>query len=94
MFQAPPRPGKYCWSLLIVSDSYIGFDHKVIEQSIGGTELRCFYYIFLTLHVFQVDINFVVHPEPEIPIVEEIWSDDEISLSDSEEDSDDDIDDK
>ena len=29
MFQAPPKPGKYCWSLLIVSDSYLGVDQKV-----------------------------------------------------------------
>jgi len=68
MFQAPPKPGKYCWSLLIVSDSYLGVDQKV-------------------------DVNFVVHPEPEIPYVEEVWSDDEVSIE-SESDSDDDFEDK
>jgi hypothetical protein len=63
--QAPERPGKYSWSLFVISDAYLGCDIKA-------------------------DVNFVVHPAPELPpAVDEIFSDEEISLSDDDADDDD-----
>lgn len=72
MFQAPQRPGKYCWAVYVISDSYLGCETKV-------------------------DVNFVVHPAPEFaPVVDDVFSDEEISLSDSDDegDADDDFEDK